>query len=124
MASMALKASEARQAHRRTGDDAGCLELDRADFGGLNGSQAVQGLAQGVDHAAHDAVADGHGVNLAGTLDRVAFLNTGVRAQQGDTNVVLFQVEHHAHVRPPGNSSSSMAMTFSTPCTRAMPSPT
>ena len=73
------------------------LDFHFADFAGLNRSETVDGLAKGVEHAAHDGFANGHGEDLAGTLDRIAFLDAGIRAEKGNTNVVFFEVQNHAH---------------------------
>jgi len=77
-------------------NDAGGLDFDLAGLLGFDGTQAVDGVAQGIDDAAHDRVADGHGEDLASALDRIAFLDFGAVAQKSDTDVVLFEVEHHA----------------------------
>ena len=83
--------------HALTRDDAGGLDFHGAHCGSLDGAQAVDGLTQGVEHTAHNAVADRHGEDLAGTFDRVAFLDAYIRTEQSNTDVVLFEVEHHAH---------------------------
>ena len=81
---------------RLTGDDAGGLQLDGAGLLGGNGAETVDGVAERVDDAAENGFANGHGEDLTGTLDRVAFLDVGAVAQKRDTNVILFEVEHHA----------------------------
>jgi hypothetical protein len=91
-----LQAGHHGLVHALALDDAGSLELHRADFLGIDRSETVDGLAQRVQDAAHDRVADRHGEDLAGALDRVAFLEVRGLAQKGHTDVVLFQVEHHA----------------------------
>ena len=73
------------------------LELHRAAFVCFNGAHAVQRLPQGVQHATDHSLADGHGENLPGTLDRIPFLDAGIIAQKRDTDIVFFEVEHHAH---------------------------
>ena len=83
--------------HALARNDARGLDFHRAHFLGLNGAETVDGLTQGVEHAPHDLVAHRHGEDLAGTLDRIAFLDARVRTEQGDADVVLFEVEHHAH---------------------------
>ena len=68
------------------------IELDRFD-----GRSAVHGLTQGIDHAADKLVAYGHGRNAARALDRVAFANLLVFAEQHHADIVFIQIEGHAH---------------------------
>jgi hypothetical protein len=64
--------------------------------GGLDRALAVDRVAQRVDDAAQQALADGHVHDRAGALDGVAFLDLGVRAEDHDADVVGFEVERHA----------------------------
>ena len=82
--------------HRLARDDARCLDLDTAAFGTLDRALAVDRVAQGVDHAAQQATAHRHVDDLAGPLDRVAFLNAAVFTEDHDADVVDFQVQRHA----------------------------
>jgi len=86
-----------RLAHALTGDDAGGLDFHGTDFGSFDRSETVDGLAERVKHAARHLVANRHGENLAGTFDGIAFLDACVRAKKGNTDVVFFQVQNHAH---------------------------
>jgi hypothetical protein len=79
---------------------AGRLQLDVTGLRGGHGAFAVERLAHGVQHAADDAVAHGHRGDGAGALDRVAFLDLGVRAHDGDTDGILFEVQHDAEDIP------------------------
>ena len=54
------------------------------------------GLPAGVDDAAEHRLAHGHLGDPARALDDVALLDVGVLAEDGDTHVVLFEVEDHA----------------------------
>ena len=83
--------------HALTCNDTGGLDFHGAHFSGLNGSKTVDGLTQRVEHAAHNTVAHRHGEDLAGTFDRVAFLDAHVRTEQSHADVVFFEVEHHTH---------------------------
>jgi hypothetical protein len=56
----------------------------------------VDGLAEGVDDAAGQRLADGHLRDALGARDGVAFLDEDVRAEQHGADVVLFEVEHEA----------------------------
>ena len=79
------------------------VDLDRA--------LAVDRLAERVDHAAEQRLADGDLGDPAGALDLVAFLD-GLRvAEERDADVVLFEVQHQAVDRC-GNSSSSPNAAF------------
>ncbi len=73
-------------------DDAGSDALDGQGFGGVDGTLVIDGLAEGVDHAADERVADGYGHDLAGTLDLIAFAQLGVVAEQYGTDLILVEV--------------------------------
>ena len=77
-------------------DDAGGRALDGPVLSRFDGACAVDGLAQGVDHAANHALAHRHRDNPAGALDHAALFDAGVRAQQNDGDGVLLQVLGHA----------------------------
>ena len=77
-------------------DDAGSGHFDGAVAFGFDGTLAVDGLAQCVDNAADQALANGNGNDTAGTLDGVAFLNTLVSTQDNDGDGILVQVLGHA----------------------------
>jgi len=78
-------------------DDAGGLDLELPVVVGLDRALAVDRDAQRVDHAAEHRLADRHLHDLAGPLDRHAFLDFEVRPEDDGADVVLFQVEGHAH---------------------------
>ena len=75
----------------------GRLDLDRAELVGVDRALAVDRLAERVDHAAEQRLADRHLQHAAGALDRVAFLDARVLAEQHGADVVLFEVQHQAH---------------------------
>jgi hypothetical protein len=77
--------------------DAGRLELHAAAELAVDGALAVDGLAERVHHAADEGGAHGHVDDAAGALDRVAFADLLVAAEDGDADVVVFEVEHEAH---------------------------
>ena len=64
------------------------LRLDRA--------LAVDRIAERVDHAAEQALADRHVDDGAGALDRLAFLDLAVVAEDDDADIVDFEIERHA----------------------------
>ncbi len=82
--------------HRLARDDAGRLDLDALALVVLDRALAVDRIAEGVDHAAEQALADRHVDDGAGALDGVAFLDLGVRAEDHDADIVGFEVEGHA----------------------------
>ena len=57
---------------------------------------AVDRLAEPVDHAAEQRLADRHVHDAAGARDGVAFADLLVVAEDDDADVVGFQVQHHA----------------------------
>ncbi|EAV43677.1 hypothetical protein SIAM614_03331 [Stappia aggregata IAM 12614] len=85
-----------RLVHGLARQNAGCLDVHAALFGGLDRAFAVDRVAERVDDAAQKALADWHFHDGAGPLDGVAFFNVTVGAEDNDTNVVGFQVQGHA----------------------------
>ena len=65
-----------------------CFDGDRA--------LAVDRLAERVDHAADHLLADRHRDDAAGALDRVAFLDLGVLAEQHRADALLLEVQRDA----------------------------
>ena len=79
-----------------TGQDTGSLDGGTATLGGLNRSLSVNRVTEGVDDTSEETRADGNIDNLAGTLDGVALLDETIVTENGDTDVVGFQVQAHA----------------------------
>jgi hypothetical protein len=67
-----------------------------AQLGVLDRALAVQRLAQRPDHAAEEAVADGHGQDLAGAADLLALLDLVELAEDDDADLADVQVERQA----------------------------
>src|SRR3546814_13639570 len=63
---------------------------------GLDRTLAVDRIAEAIDDAAEQALADGDVDDRAGALDGVAFLDLGVRAGDHDADIVGVAVERHA----------------------------
>ena len=82
--------------HRLARDDARRLHLDAAALVGDDRALAVDRVAEAVDDAAEQALADRHVDDRAGALDDVAFLDLGVRAEDHDADIVGLEVERHA----------------------------
>ena len=79
-------------------DDARGLALQGHLVGlALDGSLAVDGLAEAVDDAAQHAFAREDGGDALGALHRFAFLDALGGTEQHHADVVFLKVEHHAH---------------------------
>ena len=91
-----LQTRSHRLAHGLAVDDAGSQTLDGQGFSGGNGALVVDGLAQRVNHAADQGRSHGHGKNLAGAFDFVAFFQLGVVAQDDRAYLVFFERERKA----------------------------
>ncbi len=83
-------------AHGLTVDDAGGETLDGEVLVGVDGALVVDGLTERVDDAANHGFADGHGHDLAGALDGVAFLDLGVVAEEHGADLVFVEVHGEA----------------------------
>ena len=81
---------------RLAADDARRLDFDPPLLGGLDRSLAVDRLAERIDHAAEQRLADRNFGDTAGALDLVALANRLRIAKQRRADVVLLEVEHHA----------------------------
>ena len=109
-----LQARLHRLVHRFARDDARRLHVHAAAFGRCDRAFAVERVAERIDHAAEQALADRHVDDRARALDRVAFLDVAVVAEDHDADIVGLEVERHAF-DPPGNSTISPACTLSRP---------
>jgi hypothetical protein len=81
---------------RATGQDTRGLERRTATLAGLNGTLAVNRVTQSIYDTSEKTRADGDIDNLACTFDSVAFLDESIITEDGDTDVVSFQVEAHS----------------------------
>src|SRR4029077_589484 len=85
-----------RLMHGLARDDAGRLDVDAHALLGLDRGLAVDRIAQCVDDAAEQALADRHVDDGAGPLDGLAFLDLAVVAEDHDADIVDLEVERHA----------------------------
>jgi hypothetical protein len=89
-----LEARVAGFVHTLARDDTRGHHFHAAEFFGVYRALAVDRLARGRDHAAENGLADRHLGDAAGALDDVTLLDVDVLAHDGDTHVVLLQVQH------------------------------
>jgi hypothetical protein len=78
------------------GQNTGGLELGTALLGGLDGTLAVDGVAEGVNDTSEEGLADGDVDNLSGTLDGLALLDQSIGTEQHNTDLAGFEVHAHA----------------------------
>ena len=77
--------------------DAGSDFFDGIRFCRGDRALAVHGIAEGIDRAAKQRLADGHGEQLPGGLDFVAFLELRDVAQDDATDFVFLKIEGDAN---------------------------
>src|SRR5712671_1579801 len=91
-----LQAGRHRLVDRLARNDAGRLDVDALALRRLNRALAVDRIAERIDHAAEQALADRGIDDGAGALDGLAFHDLAVGAEDHDADVVGLQVERHA----------------------------
>src|SRR5690606_14177971 len=92
-----LQAGLHRLVHRLAGNDARGLDVDAAAFGGAGDrALAVDRLAQRVDDATEQRLADRHVDDFAKAADLVALGDLGVGAEDHRADVVALEVQGHA----------------------------
>ena len=74
----------------------GALTSTRARLAEIDRALAVDRIAERVDDAAEQLLADRHVDDRAGALDRLAFLDLAVGAENHDADVVALEVQRHA----------------------------
>lgn len=79
-----------------SGQDTGGLELSLGSVLGLDGSFTVDGVTKGVDDSTEQTRSDWDIDNLSSSLDSVTFLDKSIVTEDGNTDVVGFQVQAHS----------------------------
>ncbi len=74
----------------------GALTSTRARLRRVDRALAVDRIAERVDDAAEQLLADRHVDDGAGALDRLAFLDVAVGAEDDDADIVALEVQRHA----------------------------
>jgi len=78
------------------GDDTGGLQFDSLTRLSNNRALSVDGIAEGVDNSAEEALTNGYIDNGACPLDNISFLDLSIVSQDDNTNVVRLQIERHS----------------------------
>src|SRR5229473_42221 len=91
-----LEAGRHRLVDRLARNDAGRLDVDALALGRLDRALAVDRIAERIDHAAEQALANRGIDDGTGALDGLAFLDLAVGAEDHDADVVGFKVQRHA----------------------------
>src|SRR5262249_3938842 len=76
--------------------DAWRLHVDALAFSRLDGSLAIDRVAERIDNTAEQSLADRHVHDGAGPLDSVALLDVAIIAEDHDADIVGLEVERHA----------------------------
>jgi hypothetical protein len=76
--------------------DTGGLQLGLGSVGSLDGSFTIDGVSESVNNSTEQTGSDGDIDNLSGSLDSVSLLDETIVTENGDTDVVGFQVQAHS----------------------------
>src|SRR5579862_758393 len=77
-------------------NDARRLDVDAGARVGLDRTLAINRIAERIDDAAEQALADGNVDDRAGALDGLPFLDLAVLAEDDDADIVGLEIERHA----------------------------
>ncbi len=92
-----LDARLQRFLHRLARDHARGEALDREELLGVDRTLAVERFTQRIDDATHEGVPHRHLHDSARALGDGAFFDFGIAAEERTADIVLFEVEGHAH---------------------------
>jgi hypothetical protein len=79
-----------------SGQNTGSLQLSLRSTDRVNLSLSVNGVSESVNDSAQKSRSDGNIHNLTSSLDSVSFLDQSIVTENGDTDIVGFQVKTHA----------------------------
>lgn len=79
-----------------SGQDTRSLQLSLRSTDRVDGTLSVNGVSESVNDSAQKTRSDGNIDNLTSSLDSVSFLDQSIVTENGDTDIVGFQVKTHA----------------------------
>lgn len=78
-----------------SGNNTGSLDFNSGSLGGLEGTETVDGVTEGVQDSTAHSITNGDIDDGTSSLDDITFLNISIVTQNDDTDVVSFQVKGH-----------------------------
>ncbi len=91
-----LEAGLHRLMNGAAGNDPGRLDVNALALAGDNRSLAIDRIAERVNHAAKQPLADRHVNDGTGALHRIAFADLAVSPEDHAADIVAFKIERHA----------------------------
>ena len=76
--------------------DAWCFDINNPALGRFDRAFAINRIAQRINHPAQQALANRHIDNRFGPLNRVAFFDVAVIAEDHHADIISFEVQGHA----------------------------
>lgn len=78
-----------------SGNNTGSLDFNSGSLGGLEGTETVDRVTEGVQDSSAHSITNGDIDDGTSSLDDITFLNISIVTQNDDTDVVSFQVKGH-----------------------------